>query len=231
MARAMQRRADEVGLEFRVGAPRAGIAREIRTMRELIARAAAAKVAPGDTILINAGEVSLLLAEELKRARDLTVVTNSLEVMQLLAEVPGLKVIVTSGEYQAKHACLVGPSLGALFETLKVDKAFLAVDGVSARFGASAADERLALAARRFANASRQVFVLADHSLVGNDRIAPIDTVDEVITDSGSLPADRLALASAGTRVSLADEPVSEDETWLDRRPGDRVLRASRAAL
>jgi DeoR/GlpR family transcriptional regulator of sugar metabolism len=234
MARAMQRRADELGLELRVGAPGAGIAREIHTMRALIARAAAAKVAPGDTILVNAGAVSLILAEELKSARDITVVTNSLEVMQLLAEVPELKVILTSGEYQAKHSCLVGPSLGALFETLKVDKAFLAVDGVSARFGASAADERLALAARRFVHASRQVFVLADHSLVGNDanhRIVPIDAVDEVITDSGSLPADRLALASAGTRVSLADEQDGEDETWLDRRPGDRVLRVSRAAL
>jgi len=45
---------------------------------------------------------------------------------------------MTSGEYQAKDRCLVGPSLGALFETMRVDRAFLSVDGISARFGASA---------------------------------------------------------------------------------------------
>ena len=98
--------------------------------------------------------------------------------MERLNGVPGVKVIMTSGEYHAKHRCLVGPSLGALFETLRVDKAFLSVDGVTARFGASSADERLALAARRFIDASRETFVLADHSIVGvdaNHRIAPLD--------------------------------------------------------
>ena len=89
--------------------------------------------------------------------------------MERLAGATGLKVILTSGEYTRKARCLVGPSLGALFETLRVDKAFLAVDGVSARFGPSASDERLALAARRFVDASREVHVLADHSLVGID--------------------------------------------------------------
>ncbi len=112
-----------------------------------------------------------------------------------------------------KARCLVGPSLGALFETLRVDKAFLAVDGISARFGPSASDERMALAARRFVDASREVYVLADHSLVGQDanhRIVPLDRVDELITDSGSLPADRLAFASAGTRITLADEETAK---------------------
>ena len=135
--------------------------------------------------------------------------TNSFDVLAHLSGRPGLKVILTSGEYQAKDRCLVGPSLGALFETLRVDKAFLSVDGISAQFGASMRDERLALAARRFVEASREVFVLADHSLVGveaNHRIAPPRALHELITDSGSLPADRLACAAAGLRVILADE-------------------------
>jgi DeoR/GlpR family transcriptional regulator of sugar metabolism len=115
---------------------------------------------------------------------------------------------MTSGEYYSKYRCLVGPSLGALFETLKANKAFLSVDGVSTHFGPSAADERLALAARRFIEGSRQAFVLADHSIVGvdaNNRIAPLRSIVEVITDGGTLPVDRLALAAAGTVVTLAD--------------------------
>ena len=136
---------------------------------------------------------------------------------------PRVKVILTSGELHPKHRCLVGPSLGALFETLRVDKAFIAVDGISARFGASASDERMALAARRFVHASREVHVLADHSLVGqqaNHRIVPLDQVDGIITDSGSLPVDRLAFASAGAVVTLADEEASLKE----ERPSDRPV-------
>lgn len=216
MERAMRARAEELGLELVVAAPQEGIAQEIRAIRRMIARAAARLVAPGDTILVNHGEACIFLAEELKSAGDLTVVTNSLDVLERLSGAPGVKVILTSGELHPKYRCLVGPSLGALFETLRVDKAFVSVDGISARFGPSASDERMALAARRFIHASREVHVLADHSLVGqeaNHRIAPLDQIDEVITDNGSLPGDRLAFASAGTSVSLADdEPGAKDE-------------------
>lgn len=208
MARAMTRHAVELGLELRVVAPSAGIAREIEALRRSIASAAAARVLPGETVLINAGAMAIPLAESLAGRADITIVTNAFDVLHLLAGKGGPKVILTSGEYQARDRCLVGPSLGALFETLRVDKAFISVDGVSSRFGASAGDERLALAARRFVAASRQVFVLADHSLVGveaNHRIAPPAQLGELITDSGSLPADRLACAAAGMRVTLAD--------------------------
>jgi DeoR/GlpR family transcriptional regulator of sugar metabolism/ABC-type sugar transport system substrate-binding protein len=220
MRRAMQHRADALGMELVVAAPQAGIAHEIRGIRRMIARAAAAEVKPGDTILVNHGEVSLFLAEELRTASDITLVTNSLDVLERLSGQNGLKVILTSGELHVKARCLVGPSLGALFETLRVDKAFLAVDGISARFGPSASDERMALAARRFADASREVHVMADHSLVGQDanhRIVALDRIDELITDSGSLPADRLAFASAGTQITIADE-----ETGTEERPAFR---------
>jgi DeoR/GlpR family transcriptional regulator of sugar metabolism len=208
MTRAMERRARDLGLGLRVSAPAAGIAREIEALRRTIADAAAARVRPGETVLINAGVMALPLAGKLAARGDITVVTNSLDVLHLLSGQAGPKVILTSGEYQPKDRCLVGPSLGALFETMRVDKAFLSVDGISARFGASSTDERLALAARRFVGASREVFVLADHSLFGmeaNHRIAPAGQLTELITDSGSLPADRMACASAGMRVSLAD--------------------------
>ena len=211
-----------------MAAPQAGIAREIRALRELIARAAADKVEPGDIVAINGGEMGLMLAEELAGFRDITVVTNALEIMERLDGVAGVKVIMTSGEYYSKYRCLVGPSLGALFETLKASKAFLSVDGVSAQFGPSAADERLALAARRFIEGSRQTFILADHSVVGVDagnRIAPLRAVAEVITDGGTLPADRLALAATGTLVTISDSgeqgadiPPQTSETGLQRR-------------
>ena len=212
MIRAMRGRADALGMELRVAAPQAGIAREIGELRRMIAQAAARKVKPGETIAINAGEIGLMLARELAGAFDVTVVTNSLEIMELLAGSPGVKVILTSGEYYPKFRCLVGPSLGALFETLRVDRVFLSVDGLTARFGPSSADERMALAARRFAEAGREICVLADHSIVAvdaNNRIVPLRAVAEVITDTGSLPADRLALAAAGVGLTIADEAAA----------------------
>jgi DeoR/GlpR family transcriptional regulator of sugar metabolism len=81
----------------------------------------------------------------------------------------------------------------------------------------------MALAARRFVHASRAVYVMADHSLVGQDanhRIVALDRVDELITDSGSLPADRLAFASAGTGIAIADEETGNGERPAFRPAG-----------
>jgi DeoR/GlpR family transcriptional regulator of sugar metabolism len=229
MARAMRDRADALGFELKVAAPQSGIAREIHAIRKLIARAAAALVGPGDTILVNSGPLSLMLSDELAEKHDVTIVTNSLDVLERLSNRRGLKVILTSGEYQAKTRCLVGPSLGALFETMRVDRAFLSVDGVSARFGASCTDERLALAARRFADASREVVVMADHSLIGGEashRIVASGAIADLITDSGSLPGDRLAFASAGVRVTLADEEPEENRLEGGQPKADIKIKA-----
>lgn len=216
MARAMQARASGYGLHLVVAAPGEDIAREIRARRQEIARTAAGQVKAGDTVLIGGGEACRLLARELAAKNGgFTVVTHSFDVLETLAEQPGIKVILTSGEYHAPQRCLVGPSLGALFETIRIDRAFIAVDGISLRFGLSASDERMALAAWRFVQAARSTCVLADHSLVGLDashRIAPLTSASELITDSGSLPADRVALASAGVRVVVADEETGETE-------------------
>lgn len=209
MARAMQKRADALGLDLIVSAPQAGIAREIMRLRRVIAAEAATRVNPGDTIIIGQGEVNVLLAKALREATALTVVTNSFDVMQVLNGCVGIKVILTAGEYQAKDRCLVGPSLSALFEMMRVDKAFLTADGMSARFGLSSTDERIARASQRFVNAAREIYVLADHTIIGfdaNHRIAEVAGVSELITDSGALPTNRLAFAEAGIRVTLADE-------------------------
>jgi len=208
MERAMRRRCEQFGIELKVAPPQAGIAREIERLRELIARRALATTRPGETILINAGPMSPYLGKALETVHDVTIVTNSLDLLEQMTGRKDLKVILTSGEYHARYRCLVGPSVNALFETLRGDRVLLSVDGITSHFGPSSADERLALAARRFANSARECIVLADHSLIGVDathRIAPIDQVSCLLTDSGSLPKDRLAFADVGTMLLLAD--------------------------
>lgn len=211
MIRAMEARCAQYGYELRVAPPQAGIAQEIAYLRGLIARAAAARVKDGDTVVINAGEISRLMVDHLDHLgpdSGVTVVTNSLDILERLSARGRVKVILTSGEYQARDRCLVGPSLGALFETMRVDKAFLSVDGFSPRFGPSCADERLAQVARRFCSASREVHVMADHALFGasaSHRIVPLAEIHEVISDRGTLSSDRLELMAAGIRVTLAD--------------------------
>jgi DeoR/GlpR family transcriptional regulator of sugar metabolism len=117
-------------------------------------------------------------------------------------------VVLTGGEVVGR-GLLLGPVTAATLEGLRADKAFLSVDGLSAGFGASSDDERVADACRRSAAAARETVVLADHSLIGLEarfRICALRDVHTVMTDRGTLPAYRLELATLGPRVVLVDE-------------------------
>ncbi|QLQ17914.1 MAG: DeoR/GlpR transcriptional regulator [Exiguobacterium profundum] len=189
-------------------------------------------------MVLGEGEATLALASEIRRIAfaetgrlsALTVITNSLDILHRLEGTPGIRTLLTSGEYQASDRCLVGPSLGALFERMRADRAFLSVAGLSPRFGASASDERLALAASRLGGAARRVVALADHTLVGaeaNHRICRIEDVHVVITDDGTMAADRQTLRAAGIEVLVAGE---ENDRTDPQTPAAAVWRSGNQA-
>jgi DeoR/GlpR family transcriptional regulator of sugar metabolism len=224
MIQSMQARAQAWGLSLQVSPPHQGIAAELSRLRRGLASMAVDRIEAGQTVVLGQGEASCFMAEALRRrAADedprisgLTVVTNSLDVLHRLEEVERIKVILTSGEYQVVDRCLVGPSLGALFERMRADQAFLSVEGITPEFGLSSADERLALAGSRLLQAARRCVVLADHTAVGVDathRVARAQDIHEVITDDATLPADRQRLRAAGIEVLvLGDMPEDSGE-------------------
>lgn len=232
MTQSMRQRAEALGLELVVIPPHRGISAEVSRMRHAIALAACHGLVAGETILVGEGEATLLLSEEIRRVAfqeperlaGLTVITNSLDVLFKLENAPGLKTILTSGEYQTADRCLVGPSLGAIFERVRADRAYLAPGGLSPKFGLSSMDERLALAGSRLAEAARRTIVLADHTIMGTDanhRIARAEDVQEVITDDGALPTARQSLRSVGILVRVAGDDGDEHT-----RIGDRLSQS-----
>lgn len=231
MIQSMQARADAWGLSLVVSPPHHGIAAELSRLRQELAAVAVDRIEPGQTIILGQGEATRLMAEEVRRRTagqdprlaGVTVVTNALDVLQRLEEVGAVKVILTSGEYQAADRCLVGPSLDALFERIRADQAFLSADGLTPEFGASSTDERLALAGLRLLSAARRGVVLADHTAIGADathRIARTRDIHEVITDDGTPPDDRQRLRAAGLEVLVAGDGPEEGETERRTRSG-----------
>ena len=224
MISAMQQRADHYGYSLAVTPHHQGIANEIERLQDQIAETAISAIAPGETIIIGEGAATLKLATALTRLalleagkyNQLTVITNSLDILHQLESASAIKTILTSGEYQAKDRCLVGPSLAALFERMRADKAFISASGVSPTFGASTIDERRALAGSRFVGAAQSTIILADSTKIGldaNHRICRIGEIDRVITDDGSLPIDRQALRSAGIDVVVSGETENDPTT------------------
>ena len=179
--------------------------------KDAIARAAAALVEPGASVAVSGGTTTYAVARELRAAPDLTVVTNSVPVADLLHRERALNhgrggpaVVLTGGERTPSDA-LVGPVAVAALRTLHVDWLFLGAHGVDARAGFTTPNLVEAETNRALIASARRVVVTVDSSkwgVVGLSSMARLDEVDVLVTDDGlDAEAARLLRSKVGRLV------------------------------
>lgn len=180
---------------------------DIAVRQRGIARLAAEQVRPGDVVLVDGGQVTILLAEELAKKEDITVITNSVPVFDSLRDTPGVTLISTGGILRHSSETLVGPTTEAALRELRADKLFLAATGITLNFGLSHTDVGEVAAKQAMIRAAREVILLADHTVFGREsmmQIGPATLVHKLITDN-ALPAhQRLELGKLGIEVVIA---------------------------
>jgi DeoR family fructose operon transcriptional repressor len=106
---------------------------QFQAEKSAIAAAAAALVRPGDTIVLDAGSTTRLIARALRHRHGITVVTNGLNIATELAS-GEVELVVTGG--QVRHGILhVGPLAEQAIASVHVDRLFLAANGVDLEKG------------------------------------------------------------------------------------------------
>ncbi|MGW3352467.1 DeoR/GlpR family DNA-binding transcription regulator [Nonomuraea rubra] len=176
-----------------------------------LARHAAALVADGENIIIDAGTTATFLARELVARGDLAdvvIFTNSLRVAaELEPAIPRFSVLVTGGTLRPATHALVDPLGGAMLERIHADTVFLGCHGVHLESGVTGAHLLEAELKQRMINASRRRVVLADSTKLGRVGLAPIcalSKVDLLVTDAGAPPGFVSAVQEQGVGVELA---------------------------
>jgi DeoR/GlpR family transcriptional regulator of sugar metabolism len=159
-----------------------------------IAMAALRLIQPGDTLALSPGTTTTHLARCIRRVQtpDLTVVTNAVNIAMELAGVNGLSLTLTGGLFLPDFFALVGPLAEQGLSQMYVSKAFIGVTGLSPEYGLTGPNQLEALTHRVTIQRARHTFVLADSTKLGKvalHTIAPISSVQHIITDSNADPA------------------------------------------
>lgn len=171
-----------------------------------IGRAAALHVADGDTIMIPGGTTTAHMIPHLAGRRNLTVVTNNLGVAGLLASFPHIAVILTGGVLRHSELSLHGVLAEEALANLRVDKLFIGSSAIRVDYGLSADDPAEVQTDRAFMAAAREVTILADHTKfdrVRTVRVAPMQRVHRVVTDTGTGEEHLAALRRLGVLVDV----------------------------
>lgn len=165
---------------------------------------AAELVNEGDTIILDSGSTTMEIARNLGHFRELTVITNALNIARQLAEFPNIKIIMPGGILRKKALAMVGPSAETAIRNYFCDKLFLGVDGIDPHYGISTPNVEEAHLNRIMIEISREVIVVTDSSKFGKRSLAlitPMNKVHTVITDSGISRDDITSLTNAGVHV------------------------------
>ena len=179
---------------------------QLQAEKAAIAALAASLVEPGDTVFLDAGSTTRLIARQLRAVPGVTVVTNALNVASELAS-SDVEVILTGGHLRRGVLSQVGPIAEQAIAGLHVDKLFLAANGVDLAKGVTTPNVAEARTKRAMVDSAKHVILTADHTKFGRvtfGRVCGLDRVHTVITDD-RLPA-RLATAitQRGLKLHIA---------------------------
>ena len=204
----MQEYTSRLGIELEALDFEQTIKDELNLRRVEIARLAANEVQLGDTIFIDSGPISGELAERLKNHKNITVITNSMLVLEVLNESQAdITLISTGGALRRSSQAFVGPNAESTLKEFRIDKLFLMVSGVSINFGLSHTHISEVTIKQLMIRAAREVILLADHACFQEEaliQVAPVTAIHKLITDN-ALPASiRLELGTFGISVILA---------------------------
>lgn len=153
-----------------------------RVIGELIA----GLVGDGEHIIVDPSTTAVFIVKALRKKRDLTIITNSIEVLVELDDADGWDVISTGGSLRGDYLALVGPRAQESIGSFNADKVILSCKGIDLEKGITDANELFAQAKRTMLESSVQKILAVDRTKfdkVAFAKICDLADIDLLVTD------------------------------------------------
>ncbi len=178
-----------------------------RDAKARIAAATAALIPDNASLFLNIGTTTEAVARALRRHQNLMVVTNNLNVANILADAPSCDVIVAGGRLRRADGGLVGDLAALAIARFQVDFAVIGASAIDLSGNLLDFDPEEVRVSQQILAAARASIVVADAGKFTRKapvRIGTLSGVDHFVTDR--LPSERLAqdLQDTNTRLHLA---------------------------
>jgi DeoR/GlpR family transcriptional regulator of sugar metabolism len=170
-----------------------------------IGRHAAALIPEHATVLVLAGTTTAAMLPHLAE-RQLTVVTNGLEIAYALRHSPSVSVMMLGGMLHRAQMTLLGPQTEAAMADLHVDLIVAGAYGIDPDVGVTGAKIAQAGHHRAMLSHTDALIVLADSTKLGRRGptvFAGVDQVDRLVTDTDADPGDVARVRARGAVVDL----------------------------
>ena len=176
--------------------------------KERIAAKCLEFIESGDSIILDSGSTTTEIAKKLKGFKNLTVITNALNIAMLLGTEPGIDLIVTGGEFKPPTLSLTGQKAADFFTGINVQKLFLATAGLSLKAGLTYPSISDIVVKKAMIGAAETTYLVADSTKIGKSSFASLGAlslIDYVITDPDISDRDRQIFKDNEIEIILAN--------------------------
>jgi DeoR/GlpR family transcriptional regulator of sugar metabolism len=172
-----------------------------------IGRSAANLIGDKETVFLGSGTTVLEVARNLRDRKNLTVITNSLPVLNLLAGIAEITVIAVGGMLRESEMSFIGHITEQALTEVRADKVVMGTRCLSLEHGLTNDYLPETLTDRAILKTGREVVIVADHSKVNRVAtalLAPLEVMHTFVTDSKADKKFIQALKKMGINVIAA---------------------------
>ena len=156
-------------------------------VKRKIAQAAARLIEENDIIFIDSGTTTLPIIDYIKEKKNITILTNNVEIILHAIPYENINVISLSGTLSRKTLSFTGPSAIQVLQNYNISKAFMASTGFSIISGVTNSSPSESDIKRAVVQRSQKVYLLADSSkcnVVSLITYCGLDKIDTLITEA-----------------------------------------------
>ena len=156
-------------------------------LKQRIAEKIAALIQDGDFLMLDASTTAIHVAKSIKNRKNITLITNSVEILLELPDKEGWNVLSTGGVLKQGSLSLVGSSAERMIRGYHVDLAVCSSKGIDLNMGVTESNEK-------DSEIKRAIFSSANHKVLAIDstkfdrisfvRVYDLDEVDTIVTDA-----------------------------------------------
>jgi DeoR family myo-inositol catabolism operon transcriptional repressor len=155
--------------------------------KSMIGKLASSLIQNGDIVFVDSGSTTIHLIPNIKHVENVTIITNSLNVIVEAAAYPNINVISTGGILQRKTNSFAGIATVNFLKSLNISKAFMATTAVSIEKGVTNTTYLEAEIKKAVVAISDQIVIMADHTKLDQSafmRYCSLDEIDYFVTDN-----------------------------------------------
>lgn len=174
--------------------------------KQRIGQTAAAMVSAGQTIFLGSGSTVEAMVPHIRHIPDLTVISNSLPVINQLAGLENIELIVIGGMLRQSELSMVGHIAEMAVREFRADTAFMGMRAIDAEHGFTSDYMPEAMTDRAILQIAPRCVIMADHTKFGRVStmfLAPVTAAHVIITDKALNPAIEAELKEKGLIVHL----------------------------